>query len=261
MGDRLDRVAAAIRDKYSARDPEYLDAVASALAAHRRAEDDLISREIVGRLPPRAVHESRNAWAYREAEVTPPLDPAEVSADPTTTLHWYERADDAKVQVGPVGNPDDYRGSDPIEDVALAPRVMWTEADKKAALEEAIRIYGVEPGQWFDLEWPPTAFLTDPGHVYWTEFEPCDGHLQEYESDPDFDETACDACQSAVREFVEFMAKWSWTTTLRLYEVDFDIESAEFDREIYTDNMFEVATTEQDPREVVIGPPGEGRHW
>jgi hypothetical protein len=29
----------------------------------------------------------------------------------------------------------------------------------------------------------------------------------------------------------------------------------------YTDQAFEVAITEQDPREIVIGPPGRGQLW
>jgi len=74
----------------------------------------------------------RNGWAYREAEVTEPLDPAKVDSGPLSTLHWYDRAADAHVDApGRVGNPWSYNGIDPIEDVALAPKVEWTEADKK----------------------------------------------------------------------------------------------------------------------------------
>jgi hypothetical protein len=57
------------------------------------------------------------------------------------------------------------------------------------------------------------------------------------------------------------MAQWKWTTTLVIYEIAFDHEGRESDREIHTDQVHEVAITEQDPRDIMIGPPGEGRHW
>jgi hypothetical protein len=197
----------------------------------------------------------RNGWAYREAEVTEPLDPAKVDSGPLSTLHWYDRAADAHVDApGRVGNPWSYNGIDPIEDVALAPKVEWTEADKKVALERAIGVYGLEPGQWFDLEWPPTAHLWTPGHVYTTDFEPCAAHLEADDED-------CPDCQDSVREVVEEMAQWKWTTTLRIYEIEFDHEGREVDHEVHAEQAYEVAITEQDPREIVIGPPGAGTRW
>ena len=72
------------------------------------------------------VHELRNSWAYLEAEVTEPLDPVKVDSGPLSTLHWYDRAAEAHVDAPlRVGNPGDYQGTDPIEDVALAPKVVW----------------------------------------------------------------------------------------------------------------------------------------
>ena len=68
------------------------EAVTAALDAHARAEDWVIEREIIGRLPPRLVHELRNGWAYREAKVTEPLNPAKIDSGPLSTLHWYGRA-------------------------------------------------------------------------------------------------------------------------------------------------------------------------
>jgi hypothetical protein len=85
------------------------------------------------------IHELRNGWAYREAEVTEPLDPAKIDSGPLSTSHWYERAAGARVDSPErVVNPWDYQGFDSIEDVALPPNVEWTDADKKAALEKAI---------------------------------------------------------------------------------------------------------------------------
>lgn len=71
----------------------------------------------------------------------------------------------------------------------------------------------------------------------------------------------CPDCQASMREVVEEMAQWKWTTTLRLYQIEFDHEGCATDREVHTDQAYEVAITEQDPRDIMIGPPGEGRHW
>jgi len=121
-------------------------------------------------------------------------------------------------------------------------------------LEKAIGIYGLEPGQWMDVEWPPEAHLWDEGNVYTTEFEPCAAHVEE-------ESYNCPDCDASVEEVVEHMAQWKWTTTLWIHEIDFDQEGQERDREIYSDRAFEVATTEQDPRDIMIGPPGARRRW
>lgn len=224
--------------------------------AWEAAEDLVIERDIIAVLPPRVVHENRHRWAYLEAEVTDPVDPATVRHDELSTLHWYDRAAAATVDSPePVGDPAEYRGTSPIEDVALAPEMTWTDADKKAALEEAIRIYGIEPGQWFDLDWPPVAHLYDPGHVHQTDFVSCDAHVND---DGDDD---CQDCLDSVRDVVENMAEWKWTTALRINEIGFDRDGEEFSTECYSEQAFEVLTTRQDPREVLIGPPGQGRHW
>jgi hypothetical protein len=231
------------------------DAVMAALDAHARAEDAVIDREIIGRLPRRLVHDMRHGWVYREAEFSQPLDPAHIDTGPASTKHWFKRADDAAVTVERMGNPADFRGSDPIEDVALAPRMTWSDADRKAAMEKAIGVYELEPGQWIQLEWPPTAGLWDPGHVYTTGYEPCEAHA---------DGDACDdcaECQDSVQEVVEAMAQWRWITTVQINKLAFDRAGNECHDEVFSDNAFEVAIIEQDPRDIVIGPPGEGRNW
>lgn len=124
--------------------------------------------------------------------------------------------------------------------------------------QEAVRIHGLQPGQWIDLEWPPTGYLEDPGYVYTTDFEPCEAHA---ESEDDAVCDNCPDCQDSVCEIVEQMAQWSWTTMMRINEIRFDREGNESDNEVYSDQAFEVAIIEQDPREIMIGPPGEGRHW
>ena len=168
----------------------------------------------------------------------------------------------AAVTVEPVGNPTDCCASDPIEDVALAPRVQWSDADMKEAMEKAIRIYDLEPGHWIELEWPPTAGLADPGYMDTTEFQPCEAHADLYfDSDNNTVCDDCSDCQASVQEVVEKMAQWSFTTTLRVNQLAFDRDGNECHDEVFSDNAFEVAVIEQDPRSIIVGPPGEGRHW
>jgi len=266
LGKEQERIAGEIWD-YQDRDrlPDGLhgaDAVDTALQAHARAEEVVIERDIIGRLPHRLIHEVRNSWAYREAEFTEPLDPARVDTGEMSTIHWYDRADEARVYVGPVGNPHYYMGSDPIDGVALPSHVHWTEADKKEALEKAVRIYDLEPGPWIELEWPPTPYLWDSGHVYTTDFEPCEVHAGPYWAS---DDTSicddCPDCQASIREVIERMAQWKWIASLRMNEIGFDRDGNEYDTEVYGDNAFEVGIIEQDPRNLMIGPPGEGRFW
>lgn len=220
MTDRLSRVVETMREQYGV-DID-LDELQAKIEA---AEDEVIEREVIEKLAPKLVHEPRNAWAYFEAEVTAALDPASVKHDELSTIHWYDVAEQATVDSPePVGNPAGYQGLGPIEDMALAPKLDWSDADKKAALEEAIRIYGIEPGQWFDLEWPPVAHLWDPGSICQTEFEPCEAHIEQDSED------TCPDCQDSVRDEVEQMAQWKWTTTLYVNEIRFDQEGRERSR-------------------------------
>lgn len=243
LREEQDRIAGELWDEADReRGPDGLhgpEAVTTALEAHARAEDHVIEREIIGQLPPLLVHEMRNSWAYLEAEVTEPLDPACVKLVPPSGNDLVR-----------VDNPADY--ADAIEDAAVVPLVHWTEADKKAALERAVGIYDLEPGQWLDLEWPPMAHLWDPGIVYTTELEPCQAHVEQDADD-------CAECDASVHEVVEQMAQWKWTTTLRIHEIAFDREGRECASEIYCDQAFEVAIIEQDPRDVMIGPRGRGQ--
>lgn len=262
LSEEQERVAGELWDEVSAERAGGLrgaEAVRVALEVYARAEDRVIEREIIGKLPPRLVHEMRSSWVYMEAEVTEPLDPARVDSGPLGTVHWYDRAGEAHVDAPErVGNPWYYRGADPIEDVALAPKVAWTDADKKAASERAIESCGLEPGQWIDMEWPPRASLWSEGNVYVTDFEQCPAHADEDNEQVTND---CPDCQASAREVVEDMAQWKWTTTLWIREIGFDRDGREYDTEVYIDQAFEVATTEQDPRDIRIGPPGRGERW
>ncbi len=64
-----------------------------------------------------------------------------------------------------------------------------------------------------------------------------------------------------MREEIGQMAQSKWTTTWYLNEIRFDRDRQEYSVEGHTDPAFEVAVTEQDPRQVLIGPPGQGTRW
>lgn len=49
-------------------------------------------------------------------------------------------------------------------------------------------------------------------------------------------------------------------STVRINQIGFGHDGEESDFEVFADRTFEVATIEQDPRNIVIGPPG-GRNW
>ena len=210
------------------------DAVRQARWAHSEADERIIRTEIIGNLDPRAVHEAYHAWLYNGADLGRPLDPSQTTATRAHTRHWEQRAADGHVAVERVGDPGSYSGVDPIEDLALAPDLPWGDADRKAMLEEAIRIHGLEPGQWIELEWPPTAGLWDPGQVN---------------------------VDASEHEVVEEMAQWKWLAPLRILELEFTIDGSVGRREVYCDPAHEVAITTQDPREVLVGPPGKGIVW
>lgn len=91
--------------------------------------------------------------------------------------------------------------------------------------------------------------------MYQTEFEPCDEHV-EVDGDED-----CSQCQDSVRTVIDQMAQWKWTTTLRINAIAFDDDGREHSTEVHVEQGYEIATTVQDPREVLIGPPARDWHW
>ncbi|MCZ0912459.1 hypothetical protein O0V02_08535 [Gordonia amicalis] len=104
--------------------------------------DQAVVDELVSRIPARSVHERMNASAYLAAEVT--------SATPRSVpMIEKQRSTAATTHPGAMvdsellGDPADYEGIDPVEDVAIPPQVDWTEADRKAVLDEAISTYGI----------------------------------------------------------------------------------------------------------------------
>ncbi|MCP2289349.1 hypothetical protein [Nocardia amikacinitolerans] len=259
--EKAERIAGEILDKRGiVPGGPGLETVQAALRAFSEAEDQVIKSDIIGRIPARAVHERYNAWAYKEADFSMPIEPAQVDTGAATAEFWRQRAAESHVDVDRVGDSPSYTGFDPIEDVALEPIVHWTEADKKAALEKAVE-GGLEPGEWIDLDWPPQGFLYSEGYTYQTEFSPCLAHEDAYgESGDETSFENCEDCRQS-ETVVEENAKWRFTTTMWLYEVDFDENGDERIPQGYAENGFEVRVIEQDPRDIMIGPPGAGRYW
>lgn len=205
-------------------------AVTQALSAQWEAEDHVIATRIIGVLGPRAVHEARYARLYDGTDIGKPLDDSQTTAAAENTRNGRRRAETVGVEVELLGNPEQYVGSDPIEDVALAPDIPWGDADHKAMLDEAIASLGLGPGQWIELEWPPEAGLWTAGHL--------------------------SVRANSGEETVEEPAQWKWLTTLRIKQLEFRADGAVAERDVYCDPAYEVATTTQHPRTVLIGPPG-----
>ncbi|MCZ4537877.1 hypothetical protein O4159_20950 [Gordonia terrae] len=139
--------------------------------------------------------------------------------------------------------------------MAIPPQVEWTEADRKTVLDEAVSTYGVAPGEWYSVEWPPTeCSLWTPGYLVTSEWEPCDEHTD----DPDSDEALeCVRCEDSVTTDIEEMALWKFTTKLTHHRIGFDSNGSlvvdRFTEEI--DPLFEVREITQDPRLIRIGLP------
>ncbi len=227
------------------------DAISLALGALEKAEDQAIADGLIARIPHRRIHDRRHRWTNFEAEVTEPVNIPHVNTGRSGTAGWHRRAEDEHIDVEYLGDTGGYDGFDPIEDRALPPEVPWTDADKKVALDKYIELHGLARGEWVDMEWPPEPSLWTEGSCYLTEGEPCPAHLEEGEPDD------CADCQASVTEEIAQMAVWNWTTTVRTYEIGFSAAGEEREEE-YADHGYLVATIEQDPRDVLIGPPHRG---
>ena len=70
---------------------------------------------------------------------------------------------------------DVWEHTDPPEDRALPPMIKWGEALRALVLA----IYRVEndeilePGQYYDISWPPEGYLTTDGSWYWRSSDEC----------------------------------------------------------------------------------------
>lgn len=251
--DRRDRIAAELWDCRTSgiSVPVGKTALRLASGALYDAEQAVVD-ELVSRIPARAVHERMNSAAYLAADI----DAATAEAAVLDTHESVGRATQHEAtDTELLGDPADYAGIDPIEDVAIPPRIEWTEADRKAVLDEAIGTYGIAAGEWYSVEWPPTeGSLWDPGYLVTSDWEPCDEHADDPDSDAALD---CVRCEDSVTTEVEAMAVWKFTTRLTHHRIGFDSNgSLIVDRvaeEI--DPTFEVREITQDPRLIRIGLP------
>ncbi|WP_338857282.1 hypothetical protein WDY80_08135 [Gordonia hongkongensis] len=251
--DRRDRIAAELWDCQTSgiSVPDGKTALRLASGARYDAEQAVVD-ELVSRIPARAVHERMNSAAYLAADIdAATAEAGGLDMNRSTSPTMQHGATDTEL----LGDPADYAGIDPIEDVAIPPQVVWTEADRKVALDEAVSTYGVAPGEWYSVEWPPTeCSLLTPGYLVTSEWEPCDEHTD----DPDGDVALeCVRCGDSVTTDIEEMAVWKFTTKLTHHRIGFDSKGSlvvnRFTEEI--DPLFEVREITQDPRLIRIGLP------
>ncbi|TWS20933.1 hypothetical protein FK529_06390 [Tsukamurella asaccharolytica] len=206
--------------------------------------DDVAALEqrILGVIPPGAVMAARHMWTHLEAEFDTPVD----AANADTGASAFAEADVAMADT--LSDPADYSGIDPIEDVAIAPEIRWTDADKRQSLERYARDNRLTSSEWVDMKWPPQAQLLTPGNL-------CDSRRNACATHEELDEPVaeCADCDEAIAPVVESNAVWSFNARVTRYELavgaDGRLEDIEFSSEVET-----VAEIEQDPRTLRIGP-------
>ncbi|MCA4997901.1 hypothetical protein HWD35_24590 [Tsukamurella tyrosinosolvens] len=207
--------------------------------------DDVAALEqrILGVIPPGAVMAARHMWTYLEAEFDRPVDPANAG----TGSSAFAEADVAMADT--LADPADYSGIDPIEDVAIAPEIRWTDADKRRSLEEYARNNRLTSSEWVDMEWPPQAQLLTPGYL-------CDSCRNACATHEELDEPVdgCADCDEAIAPVVESNAVWNFNARVTRYELAVGANGRLDDIEVGSE-VETVTEIEQDPRTLRIGPP------
>ncbi|APE36867.1 hypothetical protein BOX37_26340 [Nocardia mangyaensis] len=232
------------------------EAVAAVQVELVRAEDEIIMTEIIGQLPDRAVHDhfARQAGLLLDGEI--PVMPECVYGGYKSAQYWREQlaARQIEPEVHLRGEEPFYHEVDPIEDVALPPRVIWSATDHAAALEKVATQHRLEPGQWIELEWPPRASLWSEGYAYRTTFEPCEPHAELDDRD-EADESVVGECDDCIQPdwFVEVPATWNFTAEMTRFEVAFDHAGEEQHHEVERDSVEVFQYSELDPAQIVIG--------
>lgn len=195
---------------------------------------------VLGSIPPGAVMAERHTWTYLEAEFDTPIDPARADTGPAAF------ADAAMADI--LADPADHCGIDPIEDVAVAPEIRWTDADRRRFLEEYASRNRLTPAEWVDMEWPPQQNLMTPGYLCNSDRDACTTH-EELDEAVD----GCSDCEEAIAPVVESNAVWNFTARFTQYELSIGTNGGLRDVEASSDYET-VAEIEQDPRTLRIDP-------
>jgi len=112
--------------------------------------------------------------------------------------------------------------NNPPEDYALPPLVHWTDDLRELAQSVYNARYGkfLEPGESYEITWPPTGYLGTQGEWKWSEPEECGEHGDEHEND-------CEECEGLSeggdrRRLSD--AQWCWKVSVHRHLVDGDVE-------------------------------------
>ncbi|WP_344989299.1 hypothetical protein [Tsukamurella soli] len=217
-------------------------------------EDQALQEIVVAAIPPRAVHERMQKWAEFEAQFSVPLDLRRVETGRRATHDRLVAARAAGVAVEYLGDPAEYTGSAPIAARAVPPHVPWTAADRKLVMDAYIADFGLGPGEWIDVHWPPVAALQTAGRIVIAPMRPCDYHARTW-TEPD---GRCRDCVATLAVVVDEPARWSFTTRLARLALAFDGVGRPRFHTVFVAVAHTVGELEQDPRDVLLG-PADGR--
>lgn len=138
----------------------------------------------------------------------------------------------------------------PPEDYALPPALPWTERLRDLALRAYNARFGkyLEPGQRYEMEWPPEGSLSHPGSWH-VEFPWCRIHGEDLDED-------CPECAAADAEptvVIDRPAAWEWNarTQLVITETLPDGSTRTYGED---EDRWLLGYTDVDPREVEYGP-------
>lgn len=138
----------------------------------------------------------------------------------------------------------------PPEDYALPPALPWTERLRDLALRAYNERFGkyLDPGQRYEMDWPPEGSLSHPGSWY-VEVPSCRVHGEDLDD-------GCPECEAAEAEpvvVIDRPASWEWNVRTRLVITETlpDGSSREYEED---EDRWLLGYTDVDPREVEYGP-------
>ena len=138
----------------------------------------------------------------------------------------------------------------PPEDYALPPALPWTERLRDLALRAYNERFGkyLDPGQRYEMDWPPEGSLSDPGSWY-VETPSCPMHGE----DLDDGCRECDAAAAEPSTVIDRPASWEWNVGTRLVITETLPDGSSQEHEEDEDRWL-LGFTDVDPREVEYGP-------